>query len=405
MKKNIWVINQYIETPPDFYGHRHFNLAKYWCELSYNVTLINGSYSHIKVDKTNSQVKNFELKTISKDLKLLTVKIPKYGTSNSIFRFWNMINFMIKLFFLPLSKLDVPDIIIVSSTSLFPIINGYFLRKKFKKSKLILEIRDIWPLTLIELNGTSKWHPIVLILGFIEKFGYKKADYITSTLNNADKHIEKIISTPFKFKWIGNGINPEQLSRNINSSIKLPLNKFNITYVGTLGTANSMEYLVNAAKKMQNHTDIHFNIIGTGYQKDKLKTLASGLQNITFFGKISNDEVFDIYGQSDALYLSWRYKNIYKYGISANKIFEYLLSAKPIIMSGNHIENDPITMSGAGIVTESENSEEIIQAILKLKKLTLEERIMMGNNGKNYVLKNHNYQILAKNYLDLIESL
>lgn len=403
--KNIWVINQYIDTPPDFDNHRHYSLAKNWIKKGLNVTLINGSYSHIKTNKENKQQSNFKLQSLDDGLDLLTIRVNTYASSFSFGRFWNMLLFSLKLFFIPTKNLKKPDIIIVSSTSLFPILNGYFFRKKFKGSKLIFEIRDIWPLTLIELNGSSQKHPLIVLLAWFEKFGYKQADWVTSTINHADDHIRKTIDRKFEFTWIGNGINPEIILRTAEPQFHLPADKINITYVGTIGTANALEFLIEAAIKLQKNNLIQFHIFGDGYMSESLQKLAKKTNNVSFHGKIENKHVFNIYKQSDLLYLGWRQKDIYKFGVSANKIFEYLLAGKPILMSGNHIQSDPISLAKAGLIVPSENVDAIVQAITDFIAMSKSAKEQMGSNAYNYVMQNHTYEFLALKYLQVFQNL
>jgi glycosyltransferase involved in cell wall biosynthesis len=317
-----------------------------------------------------------------------------------------MFVFMVKLMFLPARHLGSPDFIVVSSTSLLPILNGYLLRRKFPGSKFILEIRDIWPLTLVELSGISNYHPLVMIFGLIERFGYRAADWITSTINRANNHVQQTITSPFNFTWIGNGIMPENyLTHHTDSAFRLPPGKINVTYCGTIGTANALEFLVEAAGLMAADTSVHFNIFGDGYLLDKLKLKAKGMPNITFYGRIPNSGIFGVLEQSDLLYLGWRNKSIYKFGISANKLFEYMLSAKPILMSGNHIADDPVTLSGGGFVVPSEDPAAIVEAISKFKSLAVNQRLEIGAKAKEYVLKNHTYRFLAEKYEKVFEAL
>ena len=89
--------------------------------------------------------------------------------------------------FLPVKKLGIPKSIIVSSMPIFSIVSGLFMKIRYK-SKLLFEIRDIWPMTLQEIGGKSKFHPAVIFIGLFEKLGYCYSDSIVSLLPNAQKH-------------------------------------------------------------------------------------------------------------------------------------------------------------------------------------------------------------------------
>src|SRR5690606_37060250 len=146
MKKSIWIINQYLTTPElNGESHRHSSLADEFTSKGYDVTLITSSFSHFqyrhnKINGLFKLVRNHPLRT-------LLIKGNKYKSTTGINRMFSWVVFCFLLFFIPTKKLPRPDIIIVSSLSLFPILNVvYFFKKKYKNVKFVLEIRDIWPL-------------------------------------------------------------------------------------------------------------------------------------------------------------------------------------------------------------------------------------------------------------------
>ena len=70
---------------------------------------------------------------------------------------------------------------------------------------------------------------MVLVMAWVEKIGYRKADAIVSLLPNANKYIDKISKDPSKYYWIPNGIDEsllvnETLSEEILNQI--PKDKF-----------------------------------------------------------------------------------------------------------------------------------------------------------------------------------
>ena len=149
MSKNILIINQYAGSPNYGMGFRTYYLAKQFLNNEYDITVISSSYSHLFFKLPD--VKKMFTEDIINGVKFWWVKTPSYVNSKSLGRAWNMFVFFIKLFFFPTKKISSPDIIIISSLSIFPIINAYILSKRFK-AMLIFEVRDLWPKTLIELS-------------------------------------------------------------------------------------------------------------------------------------------------------------------------------------------------------------------------------------------------------------
>ncbi len=406
--KTIWVINQHTATPNTTSGHfRHFFLAKEFKKQGYNVILIIGSFSHLSKRK-EKPTKQFTLETIEGGVKVCTVKVPKYKIGRSIGRVFNLIMFSFKLLFLPTKKLERPDVILISSMPLFPIINGYLFKKRFKNSKLVLEIRDIWPLTIMELGGFSARNPFVKILSIIEKIGYNNSDFITSVLPHADEHIVSVIGRKVRFKHIPNGIDVETYNKELKLDKKiedqLPKGKFIVGYTGTLGYANAMEKFIDIARAMYDHKEIAFVIVGDGYLKNQLQDFAEGLNNIYFLNAVPKQQIPALLQCFDVCYIGWRRSKLYDFGVSANKIYDYMYAGKPIVMLGD-IRSNEIKKSGCGFLFDYDDTEALSEKLKLLYKMPKNERYKMGRKGVDFVLKKNTYTTLSLKYLDIFSRL
>lgn len=404
--KNLWIINQYIGTPLlGVDGHRHYYFAQKFKEKGLNVSLITSSFSHVP-SKDFKLEKNYDIYEEPYG-NLGVIQTPKYRSARGIGRIWSMVVFMLKLFFFPFDKLPKPDIVIVSSISLLPILNGFLLRKKYG-CKLILEIRDIWPLTLIELGGFSKNNPLVMFLAYVEKIGYRHYNFITSLLPRTIDHVEAILGKRMNnFAHIPNGIFIEEkkngkplneLTRNL-----IPKDKFIIGYAGSLGVANAMESIIKAFGSIEDK-DIFLCIVGDGYLKSELIKLANNNSNIIFFDPIPKSEIESLLKHFDVLYLSWQETSLYRFGVSANKIFDYMFAAKALLMSGEIAENI-VSNADCGLTTPPNDIEAIKKAILELRCKSKPDLLSMGNRGKEYVLQHNTIDGLCDKYIEIFKQL
>lgn len=398
--KTIWIINQYAGSIEHGMEYRHYYLAKEFINLGYKVVIISGSYSHLYNKKP--EIKNtFTFEEIE-GIKYCWVKIPKYKKSISIARFYNMLVFALKLKFLPINKLEKPEAIIVSSPSLFPITTAKKWAKKLN-SKLFFEVRDIWPLTLQEVGGLNKKHPLSLILSYYENIGYKKSDKIISLLPDAYKHYKNFGIEASKVEYIPNGIFiNEGINEPLLPSIKelIPNNKLIIGYLGTIGKSNALDHFIKAVNLLKDNKEIFFIFVGNGAEKENLKSLTIS-ENVKWIDVIDKKYVQSMLQLFDACYIGLPNIKLYEMGISANKIFDYMYAAKPIIHTNNS-SNNLVKMANCGFSISPENPQEIVNAIMELYNLSVEERNKMGENGKKYVLENHTYSQLAKKYIDCI---
>lgn len=406
LKKEVWFIDQYIGHPKYGNVYRNFYLAQELQKYDIKVRIFSGSYSHLRYN--NPEVTDRCTKEILDGVEFNWIKIKNYGDGRSIGRVLSFFEFTFKLLFL--RKERQPHIILTPSAPMVPFWLAYFFNMFYWKNrtKIIFEIRDLWPLTLITLGKKKKYHPFILFLSLTEKFAYKKADYIVSTLKMSYQHIAKVSQTTPKFKWIDNGINIPNEQTSVPEEVLslIPRNKFIVGYTGALGLANAMSYFIEAAELMRDNTKVHFVLVGGGSDKEELVGQAEGLENVTFIDKVEKNYIPGILKQFDVLYFSYaNVPELYKYGVSANKTYEYMISGKPIILSTPKLKYNIVEDANCGIILPPENSEAIKVAIEDMMKLSPSERERMGENGKKFILENNTFDVLGEKLHDVIEEL
>ena len=197
-QKNIWIISQNSGTPNLGGVQRHYYFSKEFQKNNWDSTIICNVHNHLLRKRLNKGINTIE------EVKFLG--IPTFlKFSSGVLRFLQMMEFGLRIFFLPLSKLKKPNIIILSSMSIFPVPAVLFLRWLYG-AKFIFEIRDLWPLTPIHMKGVSKRNPIILLIGWYERLAFKKADKIVTTLQGSEMYINSISKNPQKLQLVQNGI-------------------------------------------------------------------------------------------------------------------------------------------------------------------------------------------------------
>lgn len=398
--KHITIINQYIGSPHHGMEYRHYFLAKNLIKQGYRVTLVSGSYSHLfsKLPETKG---NFTKELID-GIEYIWVKTPHYKSSKSLGRIWNMLVFSWKLNFL---KELSPSHIVVSSPSLFPVKIGQKIANKFH-TKFLFEVRDIWPLTLIELSNLSHKNPLVQLMRHYEKFAYHHADKIISLLPNAKEHYVSQGMQEDKFVYLPNGIElkvneEEPLAPSVLN--KIPKNKFTVAYSGTVGIANNLDYLIEAAEVLKDNPNIHFIILGQGGEKARLqkRSEALGLGNITFLDPISKEQVGTFLSHVNVAFISLLPEKLFKFGVSPNKVFDYMYASKPIlwaIEAGNNLVKE----AQCGESVPLGKPQKLVASILHLSQLEERELYELGKNGYNFVTQYHAYNKLSEALIQII---
>ncbi|MGE4419945.1 MAG: glycosyltransferase family 4 protein [Sulfurimonas sp.] len=386
---NIWIFNHHALTPDMSGGTRHYDFAKELTKRGHKVTIIASSFHYSKYQEMKEYGDKEYLQETIEGIDFIWIKTPAYF-GNGIGRVINMLFYTFKVLkIMPRLNLSNPDIIIGSSVHLFAVWAAYKLSCRYK-TPFIMEVRDLWPQTLIDM-GISKWHPFILLLGRLERYLYKKADKIISNLPYSYDYIGQFVERE-KFIWISNGVD---LS-NIKYTLKEQSEKFVISYAGAIGVANNLQTLLHAAKELKNKEDIYFRIVGEGAEKEKLKTFVreNNLQNVSIENSVPKSEVSKILQNSNVLYFNLKDSPVFNYGISSNKLFDYMASGRVVIFSTN-AKNNPIKDANAGYSIAPDDVEQLEKTILEIYNLTDEERIKIGEKIRAYAEENYSIEILT----------
>ena len=387
---NIWILNHHALTPDMGGGTRHYDFAQILNARGHNVTIIASSFHYSQYKEMKQYNKTEYLIEVQNGVNFVWIKTPHYF-GNGIGRVKNMLSYMIKtLKILPtIEELQKPDIILGSAVHLFAVFSAFKLSQKYK-TPFIMEVRDLWPQTLIDM-GMSKWHPFILLLGWLEQFLYKRADKVISNLPYAYDYIGKFIEKE-KFVWISNGVNLSQ----IQYVPKQKSEKFIISYTGALGVANNLQVFLEAAKRLKNQKDIYFQIVGNGAEKERLHAFVeqNNLLNVSIENSVPKNEVTNILQNSDVLFLGLKDSPLYRFGISLNKLFDYMASGRVIVFAGNS-RNNPIKEANAGYSIPPDDIEALENVILEIYHLPHEQRVQIGEQIRKYVEVNYSTDILV----------
>lgn len=401
---NIWYISKYASPLKYGFASRHFYLSKEFVKQGNKTTIISSDSNHLV--NTPDFKKKYNRENID-GVDTWFIKTKKYKGADSIDRILSWIDFEWKLLKWNKKELDEPEVIIVSSLSIFTILSGFILRRKYR-AKLVFEIRDIWPLTITEVAGLSIYHPFILFLSWIEKLGYKRSDILVGTMPNLKEHVINILNEEKEVHCIPQGVdidlyeNSEKLSQEYITKY-IPRGKFIVGYAGTIGRSNALDTLINVAENLKTNSEIHFLLVGDGDYREELIQRYSSLDNITFAPKVRKKQVQSVIQYCNVLYDSVIDSKLYDYGLSRNKWIDYMFAGKPMLVSFKGFKS-MINEAKNGYFVQPENEEELMDKIIELYHLSNTELQEMGERGKKWLLENRTFTKLAKKYLNIIEN-
>jgi len=385
----IWILNHHALTPQMSGGTRHYDFARELIKRGHKVAIISSSFHYSKYTEMKEYEGKEHICEYVDGIEWVWIKTPPYR-GNGVARVKNMLSYTNKVLrIVPKLDLSKPDIIIGSSVHLFAAYAAYRLSQKYK-TPFIMEVRDLWPQTLIDM-GISKRHPFIIVLGILERFLYRKADKIISNLPYAYEYISAYAPAE-KFEWISNGVD---LS-NIPYKEKSKSSPFVVSYTGAIGVANNLGILVEAADKLKEDKNIIFRIIGDGAEKQKLKEMVKikGLTNITIEDPVVKNQIPDILAASDILYFNLKDSPVFRYGISSNKLFDYMAAGRVIIFSTN-AANNPIKEANGGFTIAPDDIDALTDTMKQILSMSHEDRVQMGKRNREYCEKFYSIKVLT----------
>ena len=288
--------------------------------------------------------------------------------------------------------LQPPDVVVGSSPSLFCAWGAARLARRLGVP-FVLEVRDVWPQSIVDVAGVPSWHPGVVAMRGLERWLYRRAAHVVALLPGAAEHIAARGGHPDRITWVPNGVD---LTGRTAQPVREAPDPLRVVYAGAHGPANALEAIIDAARLVHaTHGDsVAFDFYGDGPIKQDLAAMAADVPTVTFRPGVPKTDVPSILNASDVLITNTGDLGLYRHGISPNKMFDYLASARPVV-SGSAAPRDPIGESGGGLVVRPNDPTALADAVRQLAGLAVDERGAMGRRGRAFVETHHEVGVLA----------
>lgn len=404
---NILLINHYAGSLRHGMEFRPYYLAREWIKRGHTVTIVAASYSHVRAIQPNCR--DSESRETIDGIEYCWLKNPPYQ-GNGLGRVRNMATFVARLLKRAgrIAEEFRPDAVIASSTYPLDIFPARAIAGR-AEARLIFEVHDLWPLSPQVLGRIPKWHPFIVVMQAAENLAYRWADAVVSLLPAAKPHMVRHGMLPEKFVCIPNGVAPEDWE------VATPLpgeheeilqrlhteRRFIVGYAGAHGLANGLHTAIEAARMAA--PPFHFVLVGDGPCKAALQQQVKLHEkaNVTFLPPVPKGAVPSLLAHFDVLFLMWGKNPLYKYGISPNKLLDYMMAAKPIVHCVE-AANDPVSEAECGVTVTPEDPISFLNALQRLAGMSEQARKEIGLKGRAYVLKHHRYDKLATEFLHVL---
>lgn len=405
---NILLINHYAGSPQHGMEFRPYYLAREWVKAGHNVRILAGSYSHIRA-KQPAGIDGRHATHQIDGIDYCWYRTPSY-CGNGIGRVKSMLYFIGSLWrdAKAIANEFKPDVVIASSTYPMDIWPAERIAK-LAGAKLVYEVHDLWPLSPMELGGMSRWHPFIMWVQWAEDYAYKKAQRVVSMLPKTLEYMVSRGMSPDKWAYVPNGVDLKEwlirapISTETSAALEavrargLPM----LCYAGTHGLANALDVLLDASVLLKGQVEVV--LVGTGPERDRLlqRVEDEGMENVTMLPSVPKACMPALLAEIDIAFIGLLPEPLFRFGISPNKLFDYMMAGKPIVQSIS-AGNDPVTEVGCGITVPPNQPLAIAAAALKIAAMSSAQKLEMGKKGEAFIQAERTYAVLAENFLRVI---
>jgi glycosyltransferase involved in cell wall biosynthesis len=403
----LWIVNHYAQEPGGPGGTRHFSLATHLKVYGWDSLILAGSCEH-NTGRQRLRPSLCQSLQSFDDIDFLFLKVPFEPSSVGLLRIFSMIAFSLNILRPSISGTSPsPDLVIGSTVHPFAAFAACWLARRHGVP-FVFEVRDLWPTTLVAMGAIRSGGFLDHLFGWIERWLAKQSDLIIVLMPGGIDYYHSLGIPRERLLWLPNGA---ELPCSQLPPIRAKPIPFQLLYCGAHGLANALETVLDAMSLLLHSgvgpSQLILRLIGDGPCKAALQQRAKELElsNVFFEPPVSKKVLASVITQADGFVVAMQpLPDLYRYGISFNKLFDYFQAGRPIV-SASCAAHDPVLAAQAGLVVPAGDPSALADAIDKLRQLPHEERERFGLNGLTYLKEKHSYALLAQRLASRLNNL
>ena len=409
------MVNQHASLPDQPAGTRHYSLAQQLRSRGHDVTIFAASISHHSGVERRLRWRDVCRTERVEGVRFVWLRTTPYR-GNDWRRPLNMLSFLV-VFLVVQAGERRPDVIIGSTVHPFAAF-GAWLAARLRGATFIFEIRDLWPQTLIDLGAMRVGSPGERLLRTLEAFLVRRAAAVITLLPGVRDYLRGQGLPADHVVYIPNGANLAAFAQATSdgdrpASADVVLGeiarlrgegRFVLGYLGAFGRVNRADLIAEAAAlaETQDPRRIGVVLIGSGPERPAVEDAARRASPAVVCAPVPKRIVPLVLRELDATVVHTTYTPVYRYGISFNKLFEYMAAERPVVFACESAY-DPVASTGAGISIPPDDPARLADAFLEMAALSPEARATMGAAGRAYVDREHNFEHLGATLNDVVE--
>ncbi len=271
---------------------------------------------------------------------------------------------------------------------------------------VVYDVQDLWPDTL-RATGMVTDRRVLGLVGWAMKRTYALATEIV------------VLSPGFARRLVERGVSPERVTVVPNWAAEDAItnddpvlsrkelgigDEFVVVFAGTMGPAQALGTILDAAEILREETRVRFLLVGAGVEAERLRDEAAGrgLSNVTFLPRRPPSEIGQVLAAADALLVHLRDDPLFAITIPS-ETQAYLMTGKPVLMGVRGDAANLAESAGAGLVFSPGQPQALVDAVQTLRGLSSADRARMGARGASYYREHLSLRIGARRIGALLE--
>ena len=299
-----------------------------------------------------------------------------------------------------------PDVVIGSSPQLLAGIAAWVIARRHRRP-FIFEVRDPWPSALVDLGAMRAGGLKHRLLERIERFLYRHADRIITVMEHADDRVKEVGEDATKCVHIPNASTvqtpgealPESLARLLDHESD---GRDIVMYTGAHGVSNGLGDVLDAMSALrlsepEAYDRLAVVFVGAGPAKASLQTRAAreGHEHVTFHDPVPKSILFSAMRRADFLLVHFARADFKRYGMSANKLFDAMAAARPVLLA-TPLTDTPVDTVRCGLRYAPGEPEALADALGVAVRMPHEQRREMGVRGRREMRRRYSLDVTGK---------
>jgi glycosyltransferase involved in cell wall biosynthesis len=385
--KHVLVLNQFAIPRSQSGATRHiemFSLLSGWSPL-----IVAGNREHSSQKVYRSDDRRFKL-----------AWVPTY-TGAGLARMAGWAVYAAQATVIGLTRRHVDTVYASTPQMLVPVAGA--IVATLRRTPLIVEVRDLWPESIIDAGALRRGSPTHRLLVRLERWVYRRADQIVVVTPGWEEHFAGLGVDLDKVHVVSNGTEVSDFTVDDDRDAlrrEFGLTGFTAIYAGAHGPANALDLLLDAAKALP---AINVLLIGAGARKASLQERAQveGLTNVEFRDPMTRIALARLLNGCDVGIHSIQPLPILAHGMSPNKLFDYMASGLPVVSNAAVALREIMIDGDCG---HTGGPESLGACLNQVYEATPEQRVKWGDRGREIVSERFSRRAAAQKLASVLES-